>query len=251
MYVIIHMLIAFQPYYQPSPAPPTPFSINSTYCDPSIPAGNQAAWAMNVEKSTDIIIFGAGFYSFFHVSAITVNTAYYCISEREGAHRTILRPVYSIAAARISCSISTATRRSTLIVSPLWEQPISSVSRRLESSIKAITLTVLRPRLPRGAASVNLKSRIQYKRACADFIFVVTFMSDSWRTLFSILNLIIRRQACVIPLIYRSLTFGLTVAMHLAHYDAYLPILYPSMWYCSYLISVRLLYAYERISVSI
>lgn len=72
--MIIQMLIVIQPYYQPSPAPPTPFCINSAYCDPSIPAGNQAAWAMNVAKSTDIIIFGAGFYSFFHVSTMDVYT---------------------------------------------------------------------------------------------------------------------------------------------------------------------------------
>ncbi|KAF9567581.1 exo-beta-1,3-glucanase [Agrocybe pediades] len=50
------------PYYQPSPAPPSPFSVNSAFHDPSPSA---AAWALNVQSSTDIIVFGAGLYSFF------------------------------------------------------------------------------------------------------------------------------------------------------------------------------------------
>ncbi|KAI0797623.1 exo-beta-1,3-glucanase [Abortiporus biennis] len=51
------------PYYQPVPAPPTPFSINPTFHDPQ-PAG-QAAWALSVQNSQNIIVFGAGLYSFF------------------------------------------------------------------------------------------------------------------------------------------------------------------------------------------
>jgi len=53
------------PYYQPSPAAPTPFSIESSYNDPSFPSGQQAAWALNIQSSTDIIVFGAGHYSFY------------------------------------------------------------------------------------------------------------------------------------------------------------------------------------------
>jgi glucan 1,3-beta-glucosidase len=53
------------PYYQPSPAPPAPFSISSTYHDPSFASNNPAAWGLNVQSSTDIIVFGAGHYSFF------------------------------------------------------------------------------------------------------------------------------------------------------------------------------------------
>ncbi|KAG8724705.1 hypothetical protein FRC09_015401 [Ceratobasidium sp. 395] len=52
------------PYYQPSPAPPTPFSINSAYNDPSFTNGN-AAWGLNVKSSKNVFVYGAGLYSFF------------------------------------------------------------------------------------------------------------------------------------------------------------------------------------------
>lgn len=69
-------LSILQPYYQPSPAPPTPFTIESSYSDPALPSGNNAAWGMNIQSSSDIILFGAGFYSFFQVrhSRISIST---------------------------------------------------------------------------------------------------------------------------------------------------------------------------------
>ncbi|KAK7049313.1 hypothetical protein VNI00_005914 [Paramarasmius palmivorus] len=51
------------PYYQPNPAPPAPFVVNSNYNDPTSFGGG--AWAVRIVTSTDIIIFGAGLYSFF------------------------------------------------------------------------------------------------------------------------------------------------------------------------------------------
>ncbi|KAF9820126.1 hypothetical protein IEO21_01559 [Rhodonia placenta] len=59
------------PYYQPSPTPPTPFSLESSYNDPSFPSGQVAAWALNVQTSMDIIVFGAGHYSFYQNYAQT------------------------------------------------------------------------------------------------------------------------------------------------------------------------------------
>ncbi|KAF8518904.1 glycoside hydrolase family 55 protein [Gautieria morchelliformis] len=53
------------PYFQPSPGPPAPFSINSAYHDPSFPSGLDHAWALNVQSSTNILVYGAGLYSFF------------------------------------------------------------------------------------------------------------------------------------------------------------------------------------------
>ncbi|EPT06075.1 hypothetical protein FOMPIDRAFT_68535 [Fomitopsis schrenkii] len=53
------------PYFQPTPAPPSPFSINSAYSDPSFPSGLTAAWGLNIQTSNDITVFGAGLYSFF------------------------------------------------------------------------------------------------------------------------------------------------------------------------------------------
>lgn len=53
------------PYFQPNPAPPSPFSINSSLKDPNFSNGVTSAWALTVTTSTNIIVFGAGLYSFF------------------------------------------------------------------------------------------------------------------------------------------------------------------------------------------
>nr|BAE20245.1 exo-beta-1,3-glucanase [Lentinula edodes]BAE44303.1 exo-beta-1,3-glucanase [Lentinula edodes] len=52
------------PYYQPSPAVPSPFSLNSAFNDPTI-FGGSSAWALHVTSSSNILVFGAGLYSFF------------------------------------------------------------------------------------------------------------------------------------------------------------------------------------------
>jgi len=53
------------PYYQPSPAPPSPFPTNSSLGDPTFPSGLAAAWGLWVKSSSNILIYGAGLYSFF------------------------------------------------------------------------------------------------------------------------------------------------------------------------------------------
>ncbi|KAG9310286.1 glycoside hydrolase family 55 protein [Chiua virens] len=54
------------PYYQPVPPPPEPFHYNAYYYDPVwYNSSSPMAWAMYVQQSWDITIFGAGFYSFF------------------------------------------------------------------------------------------------------------------------------------------------------------------------------------------
>ncbi|KZT64335.1 glycoside hydrolase family 55 protein [Daedalea quercina L-15889] len=53
------------PYYQPSPPPPAPFAIESRFKDPSFPPGQSSAWAVSIQDSHGILIFGAGLYSFF------------------------------------------------------------------------------------------------------------------------------------------------------------------------------------------
>ncbi|KAI0029202.1 exo-beta-1-3-glucanase [Vararia minispora EC-137] len=52
------------PYYQPNPVSPAPFLINSAFSDPQ-PQADGMSWAMNVQSSSSILVFGAGFYSFF------------------------------------------------------------------------------------------------------------------------------------------------------------------------------------------
>jgi len=52
------------PYFQPAPAAPSPFSVNSAFHDPAF-NGVSSAWALNVAESSNIIVFGAGLYSFY------------------------------------------------------------------------------------------------------------------------------------------------------------------------------------------
>ncbi|KAJ7632169.1 exo-beta-1,3-glucanase [Roridomyces roridus] len=51
------------PYYQPNPSAPTPFTINGAFSDPT--SVGTSAWGLVVSKSSNILIFGAGLYSFF------------------------------------------------------------------------------------------------------------------------------------------------------------------------------------------
>ncbi|KAH9476293.1 putative glucan endo-1,3-beta-glucosidase [Psilocybe cubensis] len=53
------------PYYQPSPPSPTPFSISLAMKDPAPYNPNPSAWAVSITNSHNILIFGAGLYSFF------------------------------------------------------------------------------------------------------------------------------------------------------------------------------------------
>ncbi|KAG6917782.1 hypothetical protein DXG01_001054 [Tephrocybe rancida] len=46
------------PYFQPNPAPPQPFSVNSAYKDPTFTGAVTSAWGLKVVTSTDIIVFG-------------------------------------------------------------------------------------------------------------------------------------------------------------------------------------------------
>ncbi|KAG8717573.1 hypothetical protein FRC09_014054 [Ceratobasidium sp. 395] len=52
------------PYWQPTPKPPKPFSISKKYKDPKLTKG-PAAWALSITESSDVYVYGAGFYNFF------------------------------------------------------------------------------------------------------------------------------------------------------------------------------------------
>ncbi|KAG2004817.1 hypothetical protein CC2G_003334 [Coprinopsis cinerea AmutBmut pab1-1] len=54
------------PYFQPSPPAPVPFVKNDAYHDPTpYDPVSGSAWALSVKESHNILIFGAGLYSFF------------------------------------------------------------------------------------------------------------------------------------------------------------------------------------------
>jgi len=71
------------PYYQPNPPPPGPlFTALSKWKDPSFDANQTSAWGLNVAKSRDILVFGAGLYSFFiDYNATVCSGALNCQSE--------------------------------------------------------------------------------------------------------------------------------------------------------------------------
>lgn len=50
-----------QPYYQPVPAAPLPCSSLSTYHDPSFSRTMNASWAMYMQSSSNIILFGESY----------------------------------------------------------------------------------------------------------------------------------------------------------------------------------------------
>ncbi|KAJ7273181.1 hypothetical protein C8J57DRAFT_1317054 [Mycena rebaudengoi] len=55
------------PYFQPgSLAIPAPFKTMTNYGDPHFPPGISMAWAVIVKSSSDILVFGAGLYSFYN-----------------------------------------------------------------------------------------------------------------------------------------------------------------------------------------
>lgn len=54
------------PYFQPIPPPPGPlYTSLSKWKDPTFTGGQKAAWGLQVTRSRNILVFGAGLYSFF------------------------------------------------------------------------------------------------------------------------------------------------------------------------------------------
>ncbi|KAJ3932414.1 MAG: glycoside hydrolase family 55 protein [Lentinula lateritia] len=54
------------PYHQPKPAVPYPFSLSEAFADPEFPDDLKSAWSFSVARSENIVVLGAGFYSFFN-----------------------------------------------------------------------------------------------------------------------------------------------------------------------------------------
>ncbi|KZS93669.1 pectin lyase-like protein [Sistotremastrum niveocremeum HHB9708] len=70
------------PYYQPTPPAPQPFKQDTSLSDPTFSNGQTSAWALWIQNSSGILIYGAGFYSFFSSYASTAClAAYNCQSQ--------------------------------------------------------------------------------------------------------------------------------------------------------------------------
>ncbi|KAG1814274.1 glycoside hydrolase family 55 protein [Suillus subaureus] len=88
------------PYYQPSPAAPAPYSTVSFYNDPTFSSSINMAWGMYIQSSSNIIIFGAGFYSFFQnysQTCLTTNTCQAQIFNIDSASNVIAYSVSTVA----------------------------------------------------------------------------------------------------------------------------------------------------------
>ncbi|KAI0928651.1 hypothetical protein AcV5_006151 [Taiwanofungus camphoratus] len=94
------------PYYQPSPAVPTPFSIQSSYSDPSFPSGQTSAWALSVQSSSDITVFGAGLYSFFDNYNQTCLNSSSCQSQILDVDTASSINIYSLATIGVTYQLS-------------------------------------------------------------------------------------------------------------------------------------------------
>ncbi|KAJ7157275.1 exo-beta-1,3-glucanase [Mycena filopes] len=85
------------PYYQPSPAPPAPFAVSTAFQDPSNWSGITTAWGLRVTTSTDIIVFGAGLYSFFSNYVQTCLTPQNCQAQMVSVDTASSVHIYSLA----------------------------------------------------------------------------------------------------------------------------------------------------------
>lgn len=75
------------PYYQPTPSAPTPFSVVQSLNDPDFATscagkfGNCAnAWGLRILNSNDVLIYGAGLYSFFNDYSTSASLSFTLIS---------------------------------------------------------------------------------------------------------------------------------------------------------------------------
>ncbi|KIJ60520.1 glycoside hydrolase family 55 protein [Hydnomerulius pinastri MD-312] len=84
------------PYYQPVPGAPAPYSIDKAYFDPEFDSSNAMAWALYVQTSWDITLFGAGFYSFFQNYTQDCLATFSCQSQILNIDKDSTIQVYSL-----------------------------------------------------------------------------------------------------------------------------------------------------------
>ncbi|KAK0458521.1 exo-beta-1,3-glucanase [Desarmillaria tabescens] len=85
------------PYFQPSPQAPTPFSVNSNFHDPTFGGEITMALGLRVATSSNIIIFGAGIYSFFSSYSQTCLNSNSCQMHIVDIDSTSSVTIYSLA----------------------------------------------------------------------------------------------------------------------------------------------------------
>ena len=94
------------PYYQPNHSAPIPFPPDATYHDPVF-KGVSSTWDLRIVDSTDVLVYGAGLYSFFSNYNVS------CSDVGNGENERY--------ASRTSSAYMTAVRFR-FIISTLWER---------------------------------------------------------------------------------------------------------------------------------
>ncbi|KAF9235734.1 hypothetical protein BU15DRAFT_64576 [Melanogaster broomeanus] len=101
------------PYYQPVPAAPAPFNSASSSIsnlDPTFSESINMAWAMYVQASSDIILFGAGFYSFFQNYDQTCLATNACQNQIFNVDSASSVTVYSLSTVGVTYQLSVGER---------------------------------------------------------------------------------------------------------------------------------------------
>jgi len=63
-------------YYQPNPKTPIPWTRVGSWQDPDFAAGgSDSGWGLQVTRSKNVLVYGAGFYSFFYNYNTTCSNA--------------------------------------------------------------------------------------------------------------------------------------------------------------------------------
>ncbi|KAJ7582651.1 exo-beta-1,3-glucanase [Mycena floridula] len=114
------------PYYQPNPAPPSPFSINAAFHDPTFSI--TSAWAVRITTSSNILVFGAGLYSFFQ------NYAQNCI-----APATCQSQLFNVDTASTGINIYSLTTVGTTFQLSVGETGIINQSRNINGFASTVT----------------------------------------------------------------------------------------------------------------
>jgi len=94
------------PYYQPVPSPPAPFVSNEKYHDPTFSSSITSAWGLRVQKSRDIIVFGAGLYSFFQNFTQTCLSNHTCQNQIVDIDLASSVQIYSLSTVGVTYQIS-------------------------------------------------------------------------------------------------------------------------------------------------
>lgn len=107
-------------YYQPNPTAPTPFSVVSSLNDPNFstscagyPGNCAAAWGLRIINSNNILIYGAGLYSFFS----NYDTSKFCL------------PPFTPSENATYTKNTNSTKRVPTVAAPKTVKAIFSVSR--------------------------------------------------------------------------------------------------------------------------